>query len=127
MFRDAPQTEGDQVSLLRAELRAVTDAYEDLLGNGPLRRGGGALNRDAYDAWHERAHDRIRCAREAIDITSDTYPVEQSIAASRMAKLRHPHPRLRVEWWTGQWWEPLWGSKLDEALDALVPIPTPTT
>lgn len=44
-------------------------------------------------------------------------------ASTTLHKLRTPHPRLRVEYWTGQWWEPLHGVKLDQTLEALEPAP----
>lgn len=44
-------------------------------------------------------------------------------ASTALHKLRTPHPRLRVEYWTGQWWEPLHGVKLDQTLEALEPAP----
>jgi hypothetical protein len=40
-----------------------------------------------------------------------------------LGKLRSPHPRLRVEYWTGQWWEPLQGDALDATLATLEPAP----
>lgn len=49
--------------------------------------------------------------------------IELAEARHMLNKLRNPHPRLRVEYWTGRWWEPLQGAKLDETLDALEPAP----
>lgn len=33
--------------------------------------------------------------------------------------LRRWHPRLEIRYWTGQWWEPLYGEKLDKCIDDL--------
>lgn len=45
------------------------------------------------------------------------------LGAERYQKLRRWHPRLEVRYWTGQWWEPLTGEKLDAALDGLEQAP----
>ena len=44
-------------------------------------------------------------------------------ASTALHKLRTPHPRLRVEYWTGKWWAPLSGVELDQTLEALEPAP----
>lgn len=48
---------------------------------------------------------------------------ELADARNLLCKLRSPHPRLRVEYWTGQWWVPLQGNALDATLAALEPAP----
>lgn len=45
------------------------------------------------------------------------------LGAERYQKLRRWHPRLEVRYWTGQWWEPLTGEKLDAAIDGLEQAP----
>lgn len=45
------------------------------------------------------------------------------LGAERYQKVRRWHPRLEVRYWTGQWWEPLSGEKLDAALDGLEQAP----
>jgi hypothetical protein len=46
-------------------------------------------------------------------------PVATPKDASRMQTLRQGHPRLELRYWTGQWWEPLYGEKVNEFLDIL--------
>lgn len=48
------------------------------------------------------------------------------LGAERYQKIRRWHPRLEVRYWTGQWWEPLTGEKLDAALDGLEQAPNAT-
>ena len=45
------------------------------------------------------------------------------LGAERYQKLRCWHQRLEVRYWTGQWWEPLTGEKLDAAIDGLEQAP----
>ena len=58
-----------------------------------------------------------------LERTASALAVELAEARHALDKLRNPHPRLRVEYWTGQWWEPLQGDALDVTLAALEPAP----
>jgi hypothetical protein len=58
-----------------------------------------------------------------LERTAAALALELAEARHALEKLRTPHPRLRVEYWTGQWWEPLQGEALDATLAALEPAP----
>ena len=40
-------------------------------------------------------------------------------ATTKLYKLSTHHPRLEVRYWTGKYWEPLYGARFHEALNAL--------
>lgn len=40
--------------------------------------------------------------------------------AERYRRMRHPHPRLEVRYWTGEYWEPLYGEGCDDRIDAII-------
>lgn len=82
MTRDEPQTADEAIALLHAELRALTDAYEDLLENGQPALGSSIDDANSRAGWHERAHDRIVCARWALDVTSNGLPPPVAPAAA---------------------------------------------
>lgn len=46
--------------------------------------------------------------------------------AERYRRARRWHPRLQASYWTGQWWEPLYGDALDARIDSLDEVPQPT-
>lgn len=75
---------------------------------------------ELLDAQNHALREQVKSLqREAA-----TWNAALTSVAARMDKLRRGHPRLEVRYWTGQWWEPLTGVKLDECLDALRPIDT---
>lgn len=47
-------------------------------------------------------------------------------ATTKLYKLSTHHPRLEVRYWTGKYWEPLYGARFHEVLNALDLTPTPT-
>ena len=40
-------------------------------------------------------------------------------ATTKLYKLSTHHPRLEVRYWTGKYWEPLYGARFHEVLNAL--------
>ena len=40
-------------------------------------------------------------------------------ATTKLYKLSTHHPRLEVRYWTGEYWEPLYGARFHEVLDTL--------
>ena len=40
-------------------------------------------------------------------------------ATTKLYKLSTHHPRLEVRYWTGEYWEPLYGARFHEVLNAL--------
>ena len=40
-------------------------------------------------------------------------------ATTKLYKLSAHHPRLEVRYWTGEYWEPLYGARFHEVLDTL--------
>ncbi len=65
----------------------------------------------------------VPAAQLELERTAAALALELAEARHALEKLRNPHPRLRVEYWTGQWWEPLQGEALDATLAALEPAP----
>jgi len=47
-------------------------------------------------------------------------------ATTKLYKLSTHHPRLEVRYWTGEYWEPLYGARFHEVLDALALTPNDT-
>ena len=43
----------------------------------------------------------------------------QARATTKLYKLSTHHPRLEVRYWTGKYWEPLYGARFHEVLNAL--------
>ena len=41
-------------------------------------------------------------------------------ATTKLYKLSTHHPRLEVRYWNGKYWEPLYGARFHEVLNALV-------
>lgn len=48
-------------------------------------------------------------------------------ATTKLYKLSTHHPRLEVRYWTGEYWEPLYGARFHEVLDALDLPPNPNS
>ncbi|PXW28216.1 hypothetical protein [Paraburkholderia caballeronis] len=46
--------------------------------------------------------------------------------AARYRRFRRWHPRLQTSYWTGQWWEPIYGEKMDACVDSLDEVLQPT-
>jgi len=44
-------------------------------------------------------------------------------ATTKLHKLRTLHPRLEVRYWTGEFWEMLYGTRFDAVIDSLDPTP----
>ena len=65
----------------------------------------------------------VPAVQRDLELTAARLAIEQAEARHALNKIRNPHPRLRVEYWTGQWWEPLQGDALDATLAALEPAP----
>lgn len=80
---DSPQDESDTIQTLRANLRSVTDALDDLLEHGFPRKGRSADDREAYANWREEQHARIRRAKSALKATPAFALSEESPPARR--------------------------------------------
>ena len=65
----------------------------------------------------------VPAVQRDLELTAARLAVELAEVRHVLGKLRSPHPRLRVEYWTGQWWEPLQGDALDATLATLEPAP----
>jgi len=46
-------------------------------------------------------------------------------ATTKLYKLSTHHPRLEVRYWTGEYWEPLYGGRFHEVLNTLDLTPNP--
>jgi phage shock protein A len=57
----------EQVDHLRANLRVMTDAFEDLLESGQPPKGRSLDDKQAAQAWLEDAHAHIAAARRAFE------------------------------------------------------------
>ena len=65
----------------------------------------------------------VPAVQRDLELTVARLAIELEEARHALNKIRNPHPRLRVEYWTGQWWEPLQGDALDAILATLEPAP----
>lgn len=61
-------------------LRALVDAFETLLDDGPPKCGRSIDSKDAYDAWLERNHELIRRGRALLDGLK--VPLDQSMTVA---------------------------------------------
>jgi hypothetical protein len=74
------------------------------------------------ERWKKAAEanieENVRLRREA-----HTWSKACEAATTKLHKLRTFHPRLEVRYWTGEFWEMLYGPRFDAVLDALDPTP----
>lgn len=88
----APDTERlAQIEDLRplGTLVALVDAFEELLLNGPPKRGRSIDCRDAHDGWLEHQHGLIKRGRDLIAGLQE--PLEIRVAGPRRPTPKEPH------------------------------------
>lgn len=59
--------------------------------------------------------------------TQQAQPDRALTDSVRYQRFRRWHPRLQTSYWTGQWWEPIYGEKMDACVDSLDEVPQPTS
>lgn len=70
--REAPADEAETILMLRASLRTMTDALEEVLEHGVPRRGRSANDKESFEQWHEDKWVAIARARRALELSADT-------------------------------------------------------
>lgn len=80
-----------------------------------------ALTEAGHPLCNENGHLALK-ALVALVVECDALRAD----AERYRRARRWHPRLQASYWTGQWWEPLYGDALDARIDSLDEVPQPT-
>ncbi len=69
----------------------------------------------------------LRERNKALLREATTWNAALTSVCAQMELLRKGHPRLEVRYWTGAFWDPLYGVRLDECLAALLAAPKEAT
>lgn len=82
---ERPVTDSDRLHAIEdlrplGTLRALVDAFETLLEDGPPQRGRSQDSREAYDAWLERNHELIKRGRTLIEGLA--VPLDSTVAVA---------------------------------------------
>lgn len=101
--------------------RAVLRAAQPAPGGEDRRDAAGQI--EHLDAENHALREQVKALRRE----ASTWNAALTSLAARMEILRQGHPRLEVRYWTGQWWEPLHGVRLDECLNAIAAMSPPPT
>lgn len=70
-------------------------------------------------------HDEADWKRDQLSLV-EHIAAKQALDAGRYRRFKRWHPRLQTSYWTGQWWEPIYGEKMDACVDSLDEVPQPT-
>jgi hypothetical protein len=89
----------------------------------------------AFKNFHRQLCERFGYVHDEKDWRRDQVSLIECIAkkletaekdSARYRRFRRWHPRLQTSYWTGKWWEPIYGEKMDVCVDWLDEVPQPT-
>lgn len=121
-----PRPEPDGFLTIRIIGRDVeVNAYRDSTLDEYARAAVEADRADARDQVERLDAENHALRQQVAALLREAHMWSKSCEAESQLvhKLSMYHPRLRVEYWTGQWWEPLQGQKLREVVGGLDAIP----
>lgn len=116
----------------------VTKLIADARKAFPLPRVAATVMPDdasAFKNFHRQLCERFGYVHDEKDWRRDQVSLIECIAkkletvekdSARYRRFRRWHSRLQTSYWTGQWWEPIYGEKMDTCVDGLDEVPQPT-
>jgi hypothetical protein len=106
------------INELGSFLQCATPSIDEIHEFGP---------QDAAEQAWQIMHDEILPLIQSSSSPAPAEATEQDRRdAERYRKFRLWHPRLQTSYWTGKWWEPIYGEKMDACVDNLTEHPQPT-